>query len=363
MEENNSQSNSLEKEEKNKSPEISSENGKNIWFGVYNEFLLNDNISKVLEKCNDKSLPKESASIHLNKYSISFNKNKIFIIFKENSSIFIKLYLISKNQLIDILKTEYKCNDSIEKESENIFKLQNINDEIVLEQYQNETNFYNIIKNVGIFNKINIYAITTKNINVDSQPPDKEYLEQIYIGLKTSFYLYSDYLIIYYLYLIHEIKTTYSLKKLIEIFLENKKEVKEIKENKIKIKEIENQKQLWYFLPKDVEQKDDKKEDINEYNYILNMDTLPEFDETTGEFFWNNNDSNWENVNKKINNNLEIKNKVVNVENGSIMKIFEEFNNKDKKENNNEMSENGKKAQKKNTLKYIEELSNILDTK
>ena len=361
MEENKVKSNSSSKDN---TSEISQENKNYIWFGVYNEMLLNENISKVLEKCNDKSLPKESASIHLNKFIISFNKNNIFILFKENSSIFIKLYLITKNQLIDILKNEYKCNEKIENDFENIFKLQKINDEIFLDQYQNENNFYNTIKNIGIFNQINIYSITTKNKNIDLQAPDKEYLNKIYIGLKESFYLYSDYLIMYYLSIIHEIKTTYSLQKLTEIFFGNK-ELKSKNENKIVIKEIENQKQLWYFLPKNEEKIDNKNEDINEYNYILNMDTLPEFDETTGEFFWNNNDSNWEKVNQKINSNIEIKNKVVNIDNGSIIKLIGDIIEKDKGENKNnkDISENQQNTLKKNTLKYIEELSNILDTK
>lgn len=357
MEQNKEQSNSTGN---NEAAKITIENGKYIWFGVYNELLLNENMVNLLNKCIDKSLPKELASIHLNRFSIAFNKNKIFIVFKENSSIFIKLYLILKNQLIDILKNEYNCNEKINNESENIFKLQKINDEMPLDQYQSESNFYNTIKNIGIFNNINIYAITSKNNIIDLQPPDKGYLNQIYIGLKKSFYLYSDYLIIYYLYLIHEIKTTYSLKKLTEIFFENKTESNDDnnKNNKdIIIKEVDNQKQLWYFLPK-IEKKEENKEDINEYSYILNMEALPEFDETTGEFFWNNNDSNWEKVNQ-IKNNSEIKNKVVNIENGSIIHLLEDSKDKNKKE----ISETDKSNQKKNMLKYIEELSNILDTK
>ena len=334
------------------------ENKNFIWFGVYNELLLKKNIAKLLDKCNNKELPKESASIHLNKYSIEFNKNKIFIKYNENSSIFIKLYLISKSQFIDILKVKYNCNEQIEKESENIFKLQKINEEIVLEEYQNELNFYNIIKNIGILNEINIYSITTKNNNIDLQPPDKDYLNQIYLGLKESFYLYNDYLIMYYLYLIHGIKTTYNLKKLTEIFFGNQSISKEDKESDVEIKEIENQKTLWYFLPKN-EHSEENKEDINQYNFILDMDALPEFDETTGEFFWNNNDSNWEKINQKINDSKEIKNKVVNVENGSIIKLFDDQN---KNSNKNEISENEKTNLKKNTLKYIEELSSILDT-
>lgn len=353
------------KETSNSNESSSPEKEKYIWFGVYNELLLNENISKLFEKLVDKSLPKESASIHLNRFIISFHKNKIFITYKENSSMFIKLYLILKAQLLDILKKEYNCNDKIDNELENIFKLQKINDELVLDPCQDENNFYNTLKNIGTFNNIIIYSVTSRNNIVDLQPPDKDYLNQIYIGLKKSFYLYSDYLIMYYLYLVHEIKTTYSLKKLIEIFIENKKEVNEENKNNIVIKEIDNQKQLWHFLTKNDKNKTESKEDINEYNYILDMEALPEFDETTGEFFWNNNDSNWEKVNQTINNNSEIKNKVVDVENGSIFKLVEENQNKDEKgnEKGNEISENEKNSQKKNTLKYIEELSSILDTK
>ena len=353
------------KETSNSNQSTSPEKEKYIWFGVYNELLLNENISKLFEKLVDKSLPKESAAIHLNKFTISFHKNKIFITYKENSSMFIKLYLILKTQLIDILKKEYNCNDKIDNESENIFKLQKANEELVLDPCQDENKFYNTIKNIGTFNDISIFSVTSRNNIVDLQPPDKDYLNQIYIGLKQSFYLYSDYLIMYYLYLVHEIKTTYSLKKLIEIFIENKKETKDENKNNIVIKEIDNQKQIWHFLSKNGKNKTENKEDINEYNYILNMEALPEFDETTGEFFWNNNDSNWEKVNQKINNNSEIKNKVVEIENGSIFKLAEGSQNKGEKEKEkgNEISENEKNSQKKKTLKYIEELSGILDTK
>jgi hypothetical protein len=352
--------------EQNKEQTNDDKNDKNdnyIWFGVYNELLLNQNILNTLKKCNDKSLPKLSASIHLNKYTISFNKNQIFIRYKENSSIFIKLYLITKTQLIDILKNDYNCNDKILNETEKIWKMQKIDEGVDLDQYQGETNFYNSLKLIGVFNKINIYAITSKNNLIDLHPPDKDYLNIIYDGLKKSFYLYSDYLIMYYLYLIHEIKTTYNLQKLTEIFFGNKNLSKDEdkKDSNVIIKEVDNQKQLWYFLPKNEIKEKGKGEDINEYNYILDAASLPEFDETTGEFFWNNNDANWEKVNQKIKSNEEIKNKVVNVENGSMIKLLEEH--KGEKKNNENASENNKNTQKKNTLRYIEELSNILDTK
>ena len=326
----------------------------NIWLGVYNKYMITQNIANLIEKCSDKSLPKELASIHLNNYSICFNQNNIYIIRKDNSTILIKLYLITKNQLIDILKIEYNCNEKLE--SEKIFSLTKINDEIFLGQYQNELNFYNIIKYIGIFNNKKIYSITSNKTELDSKLPDKEYLKDIYIGLKESFYLYSDTFLIYYLYQFHEIKTTYSFQKLFDIFVHNKN-LTNNNNNGIKIKEVDNQQKYWYFLPKYPDDKTEKKDDLAEYNYILDTGELPEFDETTGEFFWNTNDSNWENVNKKINSNCEIKSKVVHSENDSIYNLIHE----DKKVSSK--TEKDKKSNMNDTLKYIEELNNILDTK
>ena len=78
----------------------------------------------------------------------------------------------------------------------------------------------------------------------------------------------------------------------------------------------------------------ENKEEINDYNYILNMKALPEFDETTGEFFWNNNETN---SNKKNDINEDKK---------------KEQENKDKIDEN---------IIKENGDKFIEELKNILN--
>ena len=78
----------------------------------------------------------------------------------------------------------------------------------------------------------------------------------------------------------------------------------------------------------------ENKEEINDYNYILNMEVLPEFDETTGEFSWNNNATNSSQKNDKE----------------ELTKKVEE--NKDKVDEN---------IIKENIPKYIEELKNILN--
>ena len=72
----------------------------------------------------------------------------------------------------------------------------------------------------------------------------------------------------------------------------------------------------------------------NDYTYILNMNILPEFDDTTGEFFWNNNQTNF---GKKNDNNDEIKKEQENKE-----KIDDNF-------------------LKENATKFIEELKGILN--
>ena len=220
-----------------------------IWFGVHNELLRNKNMIKIIEKCKDKSLPIESAAIHLDKYRIGFNKNRVFIRYDENSVIFFKLYLITKEQLIDILKILYLCNDSIDAEMKKIFSLKKIVDDINLAPYQTKGNcFYDILKCVGELDGINIFALSAKQNDIE--PPDCEYLRIIYNGLLKTFHPYSEYLIMYYLYLLDGIKNYFSMKQLEEIFLQNKingksEHVSSISsETNLTIGEVQNQNKL-----------------------------------------------------------------------------------------------------------------------
>ena len=112
---------------------------KYIWYGVHNELLRNKNIIKIIKKCSDPSIPIECASIHLNNFKIGFNKNRIFIEYNENSQSFLKLYLITKEQFIDILITYYSINNKIKKDGENIINnLNKINEEYDLNSYLND---------------------------------------------------------------------------------------------------------------------------------------------------------------------------------------------------------------------------------
>lgn len=84
-----------------------------IWFGVYDELMRNKNFVNILSKCSDTSVPLECAAIHLEGFQIYFGSSKInnksnevkaFITEMKDSVVFLKLYLISKKQFVDVLK-------------------------------------------------------------------------------------------------------------------------------------------------------------------------------------------------------------------------------------------------------------------
>ena len=398
-----------------------------IWLGVHNELLRNKNMIKLLEKCKDKTLPIESAAIHLNKYKIGFNKNRIFITNDENSVIFFKLYLIKKEQLIEILQVSYSCNNLIEKDLKEILFSKNVNEDINLSPYQTNSNcFYDILKSIGELDGINIYSLSSKNNNIE--PPDIDYLRIIYNGLLKTFHPYSEYLIMYYIYLLDGIKNFFSIKELEEIFFQNKINNKGIghvssisSETNLTIGEVQNQNKFFGISPLDNENRNNiknnlnnnnnqiitknnlnkieyskdsieainetpkqniqknetdtvkcstcngspfictaEKNQLNQYSYIFDLHHLPIFDETTGEFFWNNNDVNWKLAHDSILKSEEGNNKSLNILHGSLVSLSNDFSTLNANSLREENNSPKKEDDKNNSGTFIEELNNIL---
>ena len=399
-----------------------------IWFGVHNELLRNKNMIKILEKCKDKSIPIESAAIHLDKYRIGFNKNRVFITKDENNVIFFKLYLIKKEQLTEILQLAYSCNDSIEKDMKTIFT-KKPNEDINLAPYQTKSNcFYDVLKIMGELDGINIYSVSSKNHDIE--PPDIDYLRVIYNGLLKTFHPYSEYLIMYYIYLLDGIKNFFSIKELEEVFCQNKINNKgngnghvssmssetnmsigevsnqnklfaplnnnqneniiknnllnynnqNIEKNKIN-KNIDNSKDLLEVInetPKQNIQKNEidtvkcstcngspfistaEKNQLNQYSYIFDLHHLPIFDETTGEFFWNNNDVNWKLAHDSILKSEENNSKSVNLLHGSLVSLSNDFSTLNANYLGEVNNSPKKEDDKNNSGTFIEELNNIL---
>ena len=406
-----------------------------VWFGVHNELLRNKNMIKLIGKCKDKSLPIESAAIHLDKYRLGFNKNRIFINYDENSVIFFKLYLITKEQLIDILKILYLCDDSIDIEMKKIFSLKKIVEDINLTKFQTKGNcFYDVLKCVGDLDGINIFTASAKKCDIE--PPDSDYLRTIYNGLLKTFHPYSEYLIMYYLYLLDGVKNFFSIKQLEEIFLQkiNNKGSEHISsissETNLTIGEVQNQNKLFGIpstnninkkdninninnliiknnkkysnisnknnenknaniskdsievineTPKQNVQKNEtdtvkcstcngspfistaEKNQLNQYSYIFDLHHLPIFDETTGEFFWNNNDVNWKLAHDSILKSEEGSGgRSVNLLHGSLVSLSNDFSTLNENYLGEDNNSPKKEDDKNNSGTFIEELNNIL---
>lgn len=365
-----------------------------IWFGVYNELLRNKNIIKVLQKCKDSTLPIESAAIHLEKYKIGFNKNRIFIKYCEDSVIFFKLYLITKEQFIDILQTYYLCSDPISSQATNIFKqLSKLETEVDLSPYQKEPNtFYDILKCVGELDNIFIYSLTTKQNEIVA--PDTDYLRTIYSGLKKSFQPYSEFLIMYYVYLLDGVKNFYTIKQLQEVFLSQKSQSENSSaassETNMTIETGNNQNKYLGIPQTTLEnlnktpspqiKKDNEtvkcstcnaspfigtpeKDQLNQYSYIFDLHHLPIFDENTGEFFWSNNEANWKTARDSIIKSEEANGKSLSMNHGSLVSLSNSFcqnmmGSGNKKEEDDQKWSNFKNEANSGT--FIEELNNIL---
>ena len=359
---------------------------KYIWYGVHNELLINKNIIKAIQKCNDTSIPIESASIHLDKFKIGFNGNKVIINYDENSVIFYKLYLITKEQFIDLLITYYSINNKIKEEKENIINnLNKINDQFDLNQYLNDSNlFYNQIKCVGNLDGIKILTITSTKTEII--PPDQDFLRIIYSGLKKSFQPYNEYLIIYYIYLLDGVRNYYNLKQLSEVFLQKKIENSSSVSSETNLTIGETTKQNKYLgiiqqntldnlnnTPSQPVKKNDndtikcstcnaspfmgtpEKEQLNQYSYIFDLHHLPIFDEITGEFFWSNNEANWKIARDSIIKSEEANNgKSMSIFHGSLVSLSQSFT--VKKDDNKDDDENIDV----NEGTFIEELNNLL---
>ena len=380
---------------------------------------------KLLEKCKDKSIPIESAAIQLDKYKIGFNKNRVILTNDENSVIFFKLYLIKKEQLIEILQVAYSCNEFIEKEMKEILYNKKPNKDVYLAPFQTKSNcFYDILKFVGELDGINIYSLSSKN--KDFEPPDIDYLKIIYNGLLKTFHPYSEYLIMYYIYLLDGIKNFFSIKELEEVFFQNinnkiNGHISSISsETNMTIREASNQNKLFGMSPSNNEnniknnllnqnnqiisknkinknnenikdiievinetpkqniQKNEtdtvkcstcngspfistaEKNQLNQYSYIFDLHHLPIFDETTGEFFWNNNDVNWKLAYDSILKSEEGKSNPDNLLHGSLVSLSNDFSTL----NANSLGEGNnspkKEEDKNNSGTFIEELNNIL---
>ena len=103
-----------------------------------------------------------------------------------------------------------------------------------------------------------------------------------------------------------------------------------------------------------------EKNQLNQYSYIFDLHHLPIFDETTGEFFWNNNDVNWKLAHDSILKSEEGNNKSLNILHGSLVSLSNDFSTLNANSLREENNSPKKEDDKNNSGTFIEELNNIL---
>lgn len=315
-----------------------------IWLGTYDELMRNKNIINSLKKCSDTSFPLECAAIHLERHNISFcnahGKVTPFLFPNEEGVVFLKLYLISKVQFLDLISTYYQLPLLPEVRESILSKLNGTNAKISLHETDSA---YNQINNLGELDNILIYTLTTHRevCQLEIGIPSTEKLREIYKGLKKSFHPYSEYLIMYYVYRIDGVRNFYSISQMKECFFSNKlNKTEESSEYKISVHEHEKKLQALREEPGSPNIETVKcstcnpspnvntpeKNHLNQFSYIFDLHHLPIFDENTGEFFWTDaENNNWKNAKLTLKSE-EIQNaQSVSLKHGNLLSLTTSF--------------------------------------
>lgn len=315
-----------------------------IWIACYDELLSTSNLIQIIKKCKNTSLPIEWISIHLNNYKIIFNKvdktNEIrpFLVENKSSVSFVKLYLINKNQVIDIFSHMYTYNDLNNSEIENFEKCLDKGNWGNFKKFGIENNEYGQILLLGELDGIKIVSATcSENYvkNKNSIKPEISYLRTLFNELRNAFNPYSNYFIMYYVYMMDGVKQNYNVDELCQVFYLNKETDKQTIQTKNIDKTLlcqtyygnsgyaNNLNNLNYNNTLDG---NNRPEVFNKINQALNLLEIPSFDEKTGEFKWpNNSNVNFNSLNLNFNKSFiksdDIYKKSVDLRNGSLLSL------------------------------------------
>jgi hypothetical protein len=324
-----------------------------IWFGVYDELMRNKFLINEIKKCKDNIIPSECAAIHLQNFKLAFcrnidnteNETKAYIFNSENSIIFLKLYLITKDQFYQILSNYYKINlSNISQENLFLKEIKEINSKFDIPK-ENKT-----IINLGELDSIFIYSISCSSPieKMKIAPPEISTLRNIYLGLKRSFHPYSEYLIMYYIYRLDGVRNFLTLNQLKECFfkLGNSNLSKtQIDQGNVSLTENHYQ----YNNNQHINQHDcqnlkdnetvkcstcnaspyvgtPEKDQLNQFSYILDLHYLPVFDENTGEFIWSKDEKGWKHARDSILKSEDLQHgKSISINHGNLISLTNSF--------------------------------------
>jgi len=172
-----------------------------IWYASYGSNISKDRFlcyikggkpngsQKEYKGCTNKSLPIENEEIYI-KSELYFAKKSgtwngggvgfIKVNFDENSETLGRMYLITKEQFVEVVKQETNFNGELNIDFEKAIQNGNL--------IFRENSWYGNLVYLGNQNDKPIFTFTNaKNLNNEINPPDKNYLKTIANGLKETY--------------------------------------------------------------------------------------------------------------------------------------------------------------------------------
>ena len=175
----------------------------------------------VYNGCRDKTLPEEDEEFYINsrlyfaKASKGWNKGGVGFIsnfFDEANKTLARIYLITKEQFVDVVKQETKYNGKLKIDFEQCIK----EGSLVFK----DPSWYGNLIYLGEQNQYPIFTFTSKQDFTDEiNKPNKDYLKTIIEGIKEIF-PYSDVEICEYLLPLEGVNGNYAKEELIDLINE-----------------------------------------------------------------------------------------------------------------------------------------------
>ena len=126
---------------------------------------------------------------------------------------------------------------------------------------------------------------STTSLSIKSEKPTIEYLTFLYYELQKAFNPYSNYFIMYYIYMQEGVKSNFNLSELIKVFF--KDESSSGKENCKTCENLNLNKEQGISNFTSTSYLPERPDFYEAINQALDVNYLPTFDEKTGDFLWN----------------------------------------------------------------------------
>jgi hypothetical protein len=177
-----------------------------VWYAAYDSEMKDSIFGEILDQCENKANPISKICIKLEDYDLVFAKmnqiqSMVYLKHHPFGSWFIKLYLIEKDQLIELAinKNRNFCPEFTNVSSLNTSLIDNQDSTII-----NPALPYGYFLRIGEYNGFSIYWMTNSSIqNIrevkSSWNPSDFYIKELFQAMTESFQNFSQDFLLYYL--------------------------------------------------------------------------------------------------------------------------------------------------------------------